>query len=115
MHSAAPFTLPTTQDQSETTCLLLEAGASRASDFKLPTMASFFKEEDLEEREQLRRFLEHLFPRLETSQYNLEDEGNGDAWALGFRGADGPRLQPVGSLLRGWRCERRLVTHYRTE
>jgi hypothetical protein len=54
-------------------CLLLGAGASFASDFTLPTMSAFFREEDLRNRHELSRLLKRLFPTLEVNQYNLEE------------------------------------------
>lgn len=53
----------------------LGAGASKASDFELPTMNEFFREEDFasEEYQNLHDFINKVFPKANISDLNLED------------------------------------------
>lgn len=79
------------------TCLLLGAGASAGSDFKLPVMTNFFRQSDLDRRPELHDLLKTLFPNVSQSQYNLED-------VLGFLDLSRHRAKawgPVGAVDHG--------------
>lgn len=52
--------------------LFLGAGASAASDFRLPTMAGFFGT-DLSDYPELKSFLEWFYPHRLPNEYNLEE------------------------------------------
>jgi hypothetical protein len=73
------------------TVYFLGAGASAGSDFKLPTMEGFFREEDFQDVNypKLKEFIETLYPNTPFKNINLEDvithlelslEGFGGAW-----------------------------------
>lgn len=59
----------------EKTVYFLGAGASNASDFKLPTMDGFFRKDDLARKEfsELREFIQSHFPGTTTEKVNLEN------------------------------------------
>ncbi|MFA6029521.1 MAG: hypothetical protein WC969_06695 [Elusimicrobiota bacterium] len=71
------------------TVYLLGAGASAASDFRLPVMSGFFRDED-QDLLGAERFLRILYPRIKLEEINLEEvltfldlatEGFGAKWA----------------------------------
>lgn len=55
------------------TSIMLGAGASKGSEFELPTMASFFTAGELNSRPALRDALNALCPDVDPADYNLED------------------------------------------
>lgn len=59
----------------EKTVYFLGAGASNASDFKLPTMDGFFRKDDLALKNfsELRQFIESVFRGIHSEKLNLED------------------------------------------
>ncbi|MHA1228793.1 MAG: hypothetical protein ACTSPV_18875 [Candidatus Hodarchaeales archaeon] len=54
---------------------LLGAGASKASEFRLPVMKGFFQQEDLTRKKfpELRKFIQNNFPMIPIEKVNLED------------------------------------------
>ena len=75
------------------TVYMLGAGASRASDFRLPTMQGFFDIDDSSFPEDLRTFLSWFYPDVNPRNYNLEE-------VLSF-------LNLKDSHLPNWMAERR--------
>lgn len=62
-------------DRSSKTVYFLGAGASKASDFELPVMTGFFREEDFDSKEysNLHKFIKENFPNIPFKEINLEE------------------------------------------
>ena len=57
------------------TVYFLGAGASKGSDFELPLMKGFFREEDfhLKEYSHLKEFIDKRFPKIPINDLNMEE------------------------------------------
>ena len=62
-------------DPSSKTVYFLGAGASKASDFELPAMTGFFREEDFDSKgySNLHKFIKENFPNISFKELNLEE------------------------------------------
>lgn len=83
-------------DISQKTVYFLGAGASKASDFKLPTMQEFFREDDFqtEEYQNLKNFMKDRFPHVSLANLNLEEVITSIELSLDTFGSFGKHPEP---------------------
>jgi hypothetical protein len=83
-------------DTIQKTVYFLGAGASKASDFHLPTMGEFFEGADFtgDEYRNLKRFIDDKFPCLSIEKLNLEEVVTAIELGLDTFGALGKHPEP---------------------